>query len=200
MFDVSKLSEMEIDALKELGNIGAGHAANALSQMLGRYISMTVPEVEILEISKLEEKFGEEVVAGILTALQDLEANNSGFLYVMFPMDSSKKLIKTLCGSEDIDEMGISALMEVGNILSSSFCNATAEFLNIIMLPSPPNFAMDMTIAVIDAIAAQLAEKSDYIILFETKLHDGEELSAYLVLIPDMKFFENIMELLRGMQ
>jgi chemotaxis protein CheC len=200
VLDIESLDEIEVDALKELANIGTAHAANSLSQLIGEYIEMSVPEVSIVEVSKIHEKFGEEIVAGVLTSLQDLEGRHSGYLYTIFPLHSSKRLIKTLCDSEKIDDMAVSALMEVGNILSSSFCDASAELLNILLLPSPPNFAMDMAAAVVEAVVSLFAEKSDYIILFETKLGDDDDLNVFMVLIPDVGLFEYLLNMLRGLE
>jgi len=199
MLELDDLDDLELDALKELANIGTAHAANSLSKLVGEYIDMDVPVVNIIKISKINEKFGEEIVAGMLTSLQDLDGKHSGYLYIIFPLDSAKRLTKLLCGSDKIDDMAISALMEVGNILSSSFCDASAELLDIIILPSPPNFAMDMASAMVEAVASVFAEKSDYLILFETKLRDENDLNVYMVLIPDVKLFEYILKMLRGL-
>lgn len=193
-----KIDDAKLDALKELGNIGAAHAANSLSKILGRLIMITVPRVELLLISDVYKKFREDTVIGILTAIQDLNGKCIGYIYSFFPLDSSKKITRKLCNSDVLDEMGVSAITEVGNILSSSFCNAIAEFLNTILLPSPPNFAIDFTIVIIDAVISKLAQNSDYLIMFETKLHDEEELRAYFMLIPEVEFFDCIMNVLGG--
>ena len=195
MIDLENLSEMELDILKELGNIGAGHAATSLSQLLNNDIDIAVPEVKIGEIKDALNKFSSDIVAGVIIALQDLEENVSGYLYIMFPEDSSKKIATNLFGMEEVDnEMYESTIMEVGNILASSFCDASADFMDIILLPSPPNFAVDLPTVVADAVISQMAEKSDHLILFETSLRSESDIEVYLALFPEPSLFDEIMK------
>ncbi|WP_135612980.1 chemotaxis protein CheC [Methanococcoides sp. AM1] len=199
MPELECLSEMEVEVLKELGNIGTGHAATSLSKLLDKYIEITVPEVKIVSIADLHGELYNEVVAGVLIALQDLEGNNSGYLYVMVPMKSADKLVAEMYGTEDVDdEMYASAVMEAGNILSSSFCDASADFLDIILLPSPPNYAVDMATAVMDGVVSQMAQKSDNLIIFETKLNSESNIEINLALLPEDDLFSNIMNILEG--
>ena len=97
MIDLENLSEMELDVLKELGNIGAGHAATALSKLLGKEVNIAVPEVRLGEIKNLSNEFINDIVAGVVIALQDLEENKSGYLYIMFPEASSRTNCKLIC-------------------------------------------------------------------------------------------------------
>ncbi|AIG97918.1 Chemotaxis protein CheC, inhibitor of MCP methylation [Archaeoglobus fulgidus DSM 8774] len=198
MHSIEDFGEMELDALKELGNIGVGKAATSLSQMLGRRIEMSVPEAVIVKIPELHKYINaEEMVAGVVTGLEDIENGHSGFLYITFPEKSSKKLAEILLGDSSDEEMVDSTLMEIGNILSSSFCDAAAEMLGIVLLPTPPSFGRDFAIAVIDAVVSQLAEKSDYVVIFETKLEESEnEIEALVMLIPNEKFVSYILKLL----
>ncbi|MDQ1252606.1 MAG: chemotaxis protein CheC [Euryarchaeota archaeon] len=197
MIDLSTLSEMELDILKELGNIGAGHAATALSKLLDKEIDIEVPRIRIGEIKNLSKEFISDIIAGVIIALQDLEENKSGYLYIMFPVDASKQIATELFGMEDLDdEMYESTIMEVGNILASSFCDASAEFMDIILLPSPPNFAIDVPTAVVDSVISKMAEKTDYIIIFETSLTSESNIKIYLALLPEPSLLEDIMKIL----
>nr|WP_230972391.1 chemotaxis protein CheC [Archaeoglobus neptunius] len=198
MHSIEDLGEMELDALKELGNIGVGKAATSLSQMLGRTIEMSVPEATIVRIQDLHKVINaEEMVAGVVTGLEDIENGHSGFLYITFPEKSSRKLVEILLGDVSDEEMVDSTLMEIGNILSSAFCDATAEMLGVMLIPTPPSFGRDFAIAVIDAIVSQLADKSDYVVLFETKLEESEkEIEILVMLIPNEKFVSYILQLL----
>ena len=115
----------------------------------------------------------------------------------MFPDESSKKITSSLFGLEEVDEeMHASTIMEVGNILSSSFCDALADLMNIILLPSPPNFAVDLPTAVIDSVISQMAEKSDHIILFESSLSSDPEMSILLSVLPEPGMLEDIMKIM----
>lgn len=192
------LSEMELDALRELGNIGVGKAATALSQMLGRLVEMSVPVAKVVKIQEMHEFIdAEQMVAGVVTGFEDMENGRSGFLYITFPERSSKRLAEILLGDASDEDMVDSTLMEIGNILSSAFCDAIAEMLGIVLLPTPPSFGKDFAIAVIDAVVSQLAEKSDYVIIFETKLEENEdEIEIVVMLIPNERFVDYIFQLL----
>jgi chemotaxis protein CheC len=197
MIDMNNLNEMELDTLKELGNIGAGHAATSLSKLLNKDIDIAVPRIRIGEIRNLSKEFINEIIAGVIIALQDLEENKSGYLYIMFPMNSSKQIATELFGLEEFDEeMYESTIMEVGNILSSSFCDASAEFMDIILLPSPPNFAVDVPTAVIDSVVSQMAKRSDYIIIFETSLSSDSNIEISLALLPEPILLEEITRMM----
>jgi chemotaxis protein CheC len=197
MVDLGNISEMELDVLKELGNIGAGHAATSLSQLLDKDVNIAVPKVRVVEIKNISEEFTNDIVAGVFIALQDLEENKSAYLYIMFPEASSKKIATDLFGLEEFDdEMYASTIMEVGNILSSSFCDASADFMDIILLPSPPNFAVDVPTAVIDAVVSQMATRSDHMIIFETSLSSDSDIEIFLALLPEPCLLEDIMRVM----
>lgn len=197
MIDLGNLSEMELDVLKELGNIGAGHAATSLSQLLDKEINIAVPKVRVGEIRNISKEFISDIVAGVIIALQDLEENKSGYLYIMFPEASSKQIAADLFGLEEFDEeMYESTIMEVGNILASSFCDASADFMDVILLPSPPSFAVDVPTAVIDSVVAQMAKRSNHIIIFETSLSSDSNIVIFLALLPEPSLLVDIMKVL----
>lgn len=182
----------EIDALKELGNIGVAHAATSLSTMLGKLVEMNVPNVLIAKISELHNYFEDEIVVGVVTALEDIENGRTGYLYISFP--EAKKVARLLVEEESLID---STIMEVGNILSSSFCNAIADMLGIMLIPSPPSLAEDASIAIIEVIVTQIAEKSENVIIFETELRESEDAIKILItLIPDEKFLSYILKML----
>ncbi|WP_456329580.1 chemotaxis protein CheC [Archaeoglobus sp.] len=198
LHSIENLGEVELDALKELGNIGVGKAATSLSQMLGKLVEMSVPKAMVVKIQDLHKVIDvEEMVAGVVTGLDDVENGQAGFLYITFPEPSSQRLAEILLGDSSDEEMVNSTLMEIGNILSSAFCDATAEMLEITLIPTPPSFGRDFAIAVIDAIIAQLAEKSDYVVVFETKLEvSEEELEILVMLIPNERFVNYVFQML----
>ena len=197
MIDLGNLSEMEMDVLKELGNIGAGHAATSLSKLLDKEINIAVPSVRLGEIKSLSKEFISDIVAGVIIALQDLEENKSGYLYIMFTENSSKQIATELFGLEEFDEeMYESTIMEVGNILSSAFCDASADFMDVILLPSPPNFAVDVPTAVIDSVVSQMAKRSNYIIIFETSLRSDSNVEIFLALLPEPSLLEDIARMM----
>lgn len=196
MTELEKLGEMELDILKELGNIGCGHAATALSKLLNKDVEMSVPEVKVGEIKTIFKEFVPDIVAGVIIALQDLEENITGYLYIMFPEESARKIAGDLFNMGELDEeMYESVIMEVGNILSSSFCDASADFMDIILLPSPPSFAVDVPTAVVDALISQMARKSDRIIMFESVLSSELDIEIYFALLPEDRLCDEIVKL-----
>jgi len=182
----------EMDALKELGNIGVAHAATSLSALLGKAIEMSVPDVRIVKISEVHECFDEKVVTAVVTSLEDLENGRSGYLFISFP--DAKKLANLLTNDQSLLN---STLMEIGNILSSSFCNAIADMLGIMLIPSPPSLAEDLSIAILEAIIAQIADRGDYLIVFETELKEMENaIEILIILIPDENFLGYIIKMM----
>ncbi len=202
MADLGSLGEVELDALRELGNIGVGHAATSLSQMLGKAVDMSVPKVIVTKVSELHNYVdAEKIVAGVITALNDLEQGETGYLYITFPDGSAKKIAEILLGDASDEEMVNSAIMEIGNILSSSFCDATAEMLGVTLLPTPPSFAIDYAMAVVDAIIAQISERSEHLIIFETELKEEEDaIEIFVMLIPSENFLNYILKMLGMVQ
>ena len=169
-----KLTHVQTDALQELGNIGAAHAATTLSTMLSANISMSVPEIKVIDISEIYKYVGDEIAALVLFQVNG-EVRPGGYLLLYIPKSSVIRLTNAMLGLTDmdreLDEMDKSALLEVGNIMVSAFLDGTAELLNIIMLPSPPQLVIDMPHAAIESIiASQESEDIDEIVLFKTAL------------------------------
>jgi len=198
------LNEQQLDALRELGNIGASHAATSLSQMLMSEVHMTVPEVNIVDISDISEYFGDEVCALVIFEIQG-ELLPGGYVLVHLPQKSAIQLTNTMLGMTDTDrefnEMDESAMLEVGNIMVSQFLDATATLLGIIMIPSPPAIAIDMAHAAFESVVSQvLAPDINDVILFETKLSSAEhEIDSTIIMLPDSKTLGEILRLLQNL-
>ncbi|ADB58422.1 chemotaxis protein CheC [Archaeoglobus profundus] len=193
--DLGSLSDLELEALRELGNIGAGHAATSLSQMLGKTVEMSVPMVRVVEISKIHEVIDvSKIVSGVVTGLNDLENGETGYLYVVFPEETEKRIAEMMMLDGDMIE---SALMEIGNILSSSFCDAMAEMLGTMLIPTPPSFAKDYSVAILDALLAQLATKGDHVVIFDTELKDEDGVvNIEILLLPSENFMGYIARMI----
>ncbi|MDQ1253180.1 MAG: chemotaxis protein CheC [Euryarchaeota archaeon] len=195
MIDLGNLSAMELDVLNELGNIGSGHAATSLSILFDKDVDISVPKIRIVEIKNIYNELINGVVAGVLIALESLDEGRSGYLYIMLPENSSKQIVTDLLGMENTDnEMYASTVMEIGNILSSSFCDALAEFMDIVLLPSPPSYAMDSPTAIIDSVVSQMAKSSEHIIIFGTSLRTDSNIEIFLSLLPEQGLLDSIMK------
>jgi chemotaxis protein CheC len=193
-----KLTHVQTDALQELGNIGAAHAATTLSTMLSANISMSVPEIKVIDISEIYKYVGDEIAALVLFQVNG-EVRPGGYLLLYIPKSSVIRLTNAMLGLTDmdreLDEMDKSALLEVGNIMVSAFLDGTAELLNIIMLPSPPQLVIDMPHAAIESIiASQESEDIDEIVLFKTALvSDAHNIQSSIFLFPNHPMLEDII-------
>ena len=193
-----KLTHMQIDALQELGNIGAAHAATTLSTMLSANISMSVPEIKMIDISEIYKYVGDEIAALVLFQVNG-EVKHGGYLLLYIPKTSVVRLTNAMLGLTDVDreldEMDESALLEVGNIMVSAFLDGTAELLNIIMLPSPPQLIIDMPHAAIESIiASQESEDINEVVLFKTALvSDAHDIQSSIFLFPNNPMLKDII-------
>ena len=197
------LNYQQLDMLKEMGNIGASHAATYLSQMLMSEIEMTVPEVSVIDISEVNKYFGEEVSAMVVFEIQG-DIQPAGYIVCHFPKSSAIRLTNTMLGSTDEDrefnEMDESAITEIGNIMISHFLDATAELLGVVMLPSPPMVAIDMALAAFENILAQVAGDINEIILFSTELKSTHnDIKSTIVMLPKEETLQQILKLLNNL-
>jgi len=196
-----KLTEFQLDALREMGNIGTSHAATALSQLVGSPINITVPAIALEKIDNISNIISEEKVAGVLLDIRDGD-NTAGYLYTMFPEKSAFRIVDTLMGqplgtTSDIGEVEQSAVMEVGNILASSFCDALAEFLGIVLLPSPPSFVFDMADAIVENSLIAIGQVADNAIIFRTDLMDDQRIyDGYVIMFPNPEMLGRMLSIL----
>ena len=198
-----KLSTVQADAIQELGNIGAAHAATTLSQMLGSTVQMSVPAIKTIDISQLGTYMGEESAAMVAFELQG-EIPHGGYIIFYISKESAIRLTNTMLGMTDMDrtmnEMDESALIEVGNIMVSAFLDATAELLGFIMLPSPPALSLDMAHAAMASLIAQMGEDIDEVLLFSTELVCEEhKIDSDIIMLPETATLARIVELMENM-
>ena len=200
---IMKLSEVQADAIQELGNIGAAHAATSLSQMLGSTIEMSVPAIKVVDLSQLGEYMGEESAAMVAFELQG-DIPHGGYIVFYITRGSAIRLTNTMLGltetSRPLNEMDKSALLEVGNIMASAFLDATAELLGLIMLPSPPALTIDMAHAAMQSLIAQMQEETNEVLLFSTELVCEEHrIDSDIIMMPETSTLVKIVELLENM-
>ncbi len=187
--NLDELTPSQLDALKEVGNIGAGHGATALSQLLGKKIFITVPRANVIPLSGIPSLVGDPqtLVAGLtLSILGDA----TGKILLLFPRDSAlhlaDMLLKQPVGTSKIlTEMGHSALKEAGNILTGAYLSALNEFLGMLLLISVPSLVFDMAGALL-ATVTQGMEDVTKVICIETQFIDTTEvIGGYFILVPD---------------
>ena len=198
-----KLSAVQADAIQELGNIGAAHAATTLSQMVGSTVQMSVPGIKAIDIAELGNFMGEESAALVVFELQG-DIPHGGFVIFYITRESAIRLTNTMLGLTDMNrpmnEMDESALLEVGNIMVSAFLDATAELLGFVMLPSPPSMTIDMAHAAMSSLIAGMGEEIDEVLLFSTELTCEEhKIDSDIIMMPETKTLARIVELLENM-
>ena len=198
-----EFTPVQLDALQELANIGAAHSATTLSMMLNCHVSMDVPEIDIVDISNMGQLLTDEITTLVVFELQG-DIPHGGFLVLHFPQDSAVRTANILLGSGDTarppGEMDQSAILEVGNIMISSFLSATSDLLGIIMLPSPPVLVVDMTHAVIESLVAGMTIEVDDVVLFKINLSSDEhEIAANILIFLEVSTLQMVAEMLEEM-
>jgi chemotaxis protein CheC len=181
-----EFSAEQMDAMQELANIGAAHAATTLSQMLDTHIGMSVPEINVVNLANVGDFVSDELTTLVAFELQG-DIPHGGFLILHFPKDSAVRTASIMQGSDpaitSFSDMDQSAILEIGNIMISSFLSATSDLLGFIMLPSPPALVVEMAHAAITSLIAQLTVEVDDVILFRVSLSSDEHRIAGNILI-----------------
>ena len=190
MIDEFDLSPVQLDALREIGNIGAGNSATALSQVLNKKIDMNVPRVSLVPIEDVPDMVGGPDALIVAVFLRVYGKAPGNILFLM-PKENAMLMVDDLMGrphgtTQSLDEMDASALKEVGNILTGSYLNAFFHFTNIAMLPSIPSLAVDMAGAILNVVLVQLGQMGDHAMVIETKfLAEDNSVNGHFFLVPD---------------
>ena len=198
----SKLNDMHIDALREIGNIGSGNAASSLAMMLAVQVDISVPTVRILEYEQVMEELGgpEQMIVGLLLCL---DGDVNGMIMFLLHQEFANKLLESLLGEDPpdvgaegaIDEMAYSALQEVANIMAASYVNAIASLTDLNINISVPSMCVDMLGAILSVPAIHYANISDKMIFIEDRF-SGQDLDTpnHILLIPDEESLGKIMD------
>ncbi len=201
---IRSLKTIQLDALRETANIGAGHAATALSQMTGSTIMIKVPAISVFSLEDMPAQFSveEEPVAAVLMhMLGDL----SGRTILVFPRPTVMRLAELMLrrpmgSSLALGELESSAIKEAGNILSGAYMNALSDFLGMLLLPSPPTLVIDMSTAVLASAFGEFAPDPDSILCVESEflLRDLQQtLRGFFLLLPDPASLQVMLRALR---
>lgn len=205
-FSEKNITGMQLDILKEIGNIGAGHAATALSVLLNKKIDMSVPDVKIVSFDEMIDMAGgpENVVAGVFLRI---EGDAPGSMFFVLPLAQAEIFIRELpgnipfCADElPYDEITLSALQELGNILSGSYLSSLSDFTKLSLFPSVPMLSIDMVGAIIGTGLLEISQVSDYAIVIDTALNDElqktDAVNGHFFLLPDPESFKIIFKAL----
>jgi chemotaxis protein CheC len=203
MDDILTLKALQLDALREVANIGAGHAATALSQMVGQTIMISVPTINMAKLEDVPSQVDEDdepVAAVLMHLLGDL----TGRTLLVFPRKTAFRLaelmIRRPSAGGEFTEMEQSALKEAGNILSSAYANALSEFMGMMLLLTPPSLAVDMSPAVLTTAYLQFGSDRDFVFCVESEFlmtGENERLRAFFLLLPDPASLQAILKAMR---
>ena len=192
-----QMNSMYIDVLREIGNIGAGNAATAISNMLNLKIDMSVPQVELMPVERITTAIGaeDEVIVGIMLGV---EMDIDGSMMFLLDMKSAHHLVnrlmmRDLSYDKDFDEMDLSALKEIGNIIASSYLSALAGLTNMTISPTVPFVTVDMAAAILSVPAVMFGMMGDNALLIKTEIGDAESISGYFILMPEEDSFKKIL-------
>ena len=194
MSDEIKLSPAQLDALREIGNIGAGNSATALSQIINRRIDMNVPRVSMVPLDQVPDLVGgpDAIVVGIFLRVYGKAPGNILFL---LPQRSAFYLVDTLMGKKHGDTEKLDYMDESALILSGAYLNAFYTFTQISMLPSIPALAMDMAGAILNVVLVQLGQMGDQALVMETEfLAEDDGINGHFFLVPDPGSLETLIK------
>ncbi len=204
---LKSISDIHLDILKEVGNIGAGHAATALSTLLNKKIDMKVPRVRVVSFDEVMDLAGGagNVVASVFLRI---EGDAPGSMFFILPLPQAEKYIGQLIkkqsfsfSEEQDNELALSALQELGNILSGSYLSSLSDFTKLSLYPSVPALSIDMVGAVISFGLLELSQVSDYAIVIDTALDEEDaqmpdSVNGHFFLLPDPDSFHIIFSAL----
>jgi chemotaxis protein CheC len=180
----TQYSDLQLDALRELANIGSGTASSALSSMLGRSVDISVPNAVVCPMTMAVDALGpaeDEVTGIVLGVVGDMEAT---VVLLVSPADAIS--ICAMLGVDAGSEIGRSALKEIGNVVGTSYVNALAGMTGMALEPTPPGAATDMLAAIVESVLAARAHAADQTLLLDTDLViEGEDCAISFLLVPD---------------
>lgn len=198
-----------LDALKEIGNIGAGNAVTSLAMMLGKEIDMSVPEVQLLGFNEIAGILNgpETLVVGMLV---DFSGELNGYVLLIMDIVDAFEMVSLMLSDGralpdtvvpgDFGEMDMSVLTELANILVGSYISSISTLTGLNVAASVPQIAMDMLAAIISIAAVQYGQIGDSVLLMKTNFTEAnKKISGHFFLIPDYESYRILMQSL-GME
>lgn len=204
MEDFRNLKALQLDALREVASIGAGHAATALSQLTKRKIMISVPQITVTPIEEVLKLMGDAdapVAAVFMHMLGDL----TGRTLLMFP-EPDARLLCDLLNKREIGttthfaELERSSVKEAANILGGAYMNALADFMGMMFLPSVPSLVIDLAGAVLTTAYLDFGHDRDFVLCVQTdfEFQDvGQTLTGQFLLLPDLASLKAIFDAIR---
>lgn len=188
------LSSLQKDVLKEIGNIGAGNATTSLSELTNKKIQMEVPSVQVVSFNEMMDFIGgsDQTVVGLYFRIS---GDTPGAVYFILSIEEAEALVKQMIPSANVDVLNdkdtnsytLSALKEVGNIVTGSYLSALSDFMGLDMSYSIPYLSVDMAGAIITVGLVEISQETDNAIVINTEIKDGEknQFNGQFILLPD---------------
>ncbi len=197
------LTQEQVDELWELGNSGAQNAATALSSLIGVPVTISVQKIIMVKLENLQNYLDDSIASMVVFQVRG-QVSGHGSIILHVPKKSIIRLSSIMLAAPDeereINEMDMSMLHEIGNIMTSSYLDACANLLSLMLIPSPPSMVIDMPHAVIQSVIAgqEIDEELDQILLFKTDMHCAEfDLEAGLLLLPSRSLLHELLDRFR---
>jgi len=198
---VENLSQMHLDVLREIGNIGSGNAATSLAEMLNAPVAMSVPTVKILDIGELADRLGgpETQVVGILFSLS---SDFEGLMMFITQKQFAHLVLNVLMNKdfssfEELSELDLSAIKEVGNIMVGAYMRAISTMTNMSIGLSPPSIAIDMVGALLNVPAVEMEKYGDKALFIQDAfINEANQVTSYLLLIPEVGYLKKLFQIL----
>ena len=200
--DLNQLNDIQYDVLIEIGNIGAGNATTALSQMLNQKMDMSVPKVALVPFNEISDVMGSEdqTVVGIMLGF---EGDVEGMMMFLFDTKSAHHLVNTLMMRDKEDgveegaefsDMDMSALNEIGNIVSGSYLTAISKLTNLKMISTVPEMTIDMIGALLSVPASEFGKYGDKLLLIQSQFGELDFVNGYFLMIPELNSYDKLLE------
>ncbi len=200
--DLNQLNDIQYDVLREIGNIGAGNATTALSQMLNQKMDMSVPKVALVPFNEISDVMGSEdqTVVGIMLGF---EGDVEGMMMFLFDTKSAHHLVNTLMMRDKEDgveegaefsDMDMSALNEIGNIVSGSYLTAISKLTNLKMISTVPEMTIDMIGALLSVPASEFGKYGDKLLLIQSQFGELDFVNGYFLMIPELNSYDMLLE------
>lgn len=196
-----RITDLHLDVLREIGNIGAAHAATSLSQLLNQKIDMFVPSVKLATFEEVFELAGgaEETIVSIFLRIQ---GDLTGSMFFMLSVEDANHFSSLLTGDETFSfysptDIGLSSMQELGNILSGSYLSALADFTGLNIQPTVPSLSVDMAGAIVSYGLIEISQYSDEVIVIDTEIREDDNVNAESIkgnffLLPDPTSYATI--------
>ena len=202
--DHRSLNPLQLDALREVANMGAAHAATALSQMTGGTIMIAVPRLHVAPLAAVAPELapGEQPVAAVM---MDMLGDLTGRTLLVFPKPTVLRLAELMLrrpmgSSVALGELEQSAVQEIGNILSGAYLNALSDFMGMVLLPSPPTLAIGRVDGVIapEFLRLEVSDGAVFVVETEFLMQEAQErLRGFFLLLPDPASLRAILRAVR---